>query len=256
MSDYTFISTDEEDSSSYYHDLPSCPESASRSVTGYYTWHYGSSCTTQSDCTGGGGSEWCSSGSSYTGGSPGSIYVDGETYYGSPESCGGGESCTCIDYIYAGSLVSCWYSYVLTTPSGGTERYSGRPLNLGSDYHDSSISVTCRLYDSHCGSSTASGSATVTVGVGDRTDSSDGCSTGSNPATNTWGARSCDTDVDWTCEGSYGGSDDNVSDTPYSASAGTVCKDGDIAEWGVNCKLLGSEPCLLGECHWQGYQCR
>ena len=126
-------------------------------------------------------------------------------------------NCRCADWTTDHCHYGCRYDYTATRPDN-TKKYYYELQELtvnknatgtykdGYGYFDqedgSTLTWTCRG-NNVCGSPgnvTADGSTTIVIGTPDRSDSTDGCSAGTNNSTYTASTSQYKTPITWTCE--------------------------------------------------------
>ena len=191
-----------------------CPSTALRYDENYYSITWGSSCTSddQTRCT---GSDAC---------------LD---YYGNQSSYA--DHCTTDDtYCYCGEHVvtacnhTCLYRYTVSKAGISDEKYYYKPSNLSQSYHDATVSFICKADSCNSGVGETTASASVIVGKTDGTDSTDGCSQGTNSSVACAAAKDYNTNTSWTCKGdTWGvGADESTTEKPYCCSTGIVCAAG------------------------------
>ena len=181
-----------------------------------------------------------------------------DSYYG-PCKCASNVS---TDHCHYG----CSYDFEVTYSNNTYEYYSDMPNNyndLPQKFHGSTIEFTCEA--NSCGfGSDVDASTSVVVGKPDKSDSTDGCSQGTNTNIVTAPAKDYNSPTySWTCDGSGGGADKDISNSePYKCVAGEFC-DGNIVvtvnaackESTANCSTPNDEYCKEASNTAQCVQC-
>ena len=148
-----------------------------------------------------------------------------------------------------GCHYGCRYKYKATYSDGtATKHYETLPQTYGSfsqTLHGSTISFTCTGKDSCSTGYDVVGSTNVIVGKADRSDSTDGCSQGTNSDIETAPTDDYDKSIySWDCDGSGGGKDGDESDSePYKCESGSVCRSGDVVSVDAACAGVVTEEC-------------